>query len=137
VFGAWSHSRVRAADSWPTVQGVIDSSSISTSRSRRGRTTYRCKVAYHFVVNGTTWTGDRMDPMGISSSSRSSAEENLRKYPALGPCTVHYDPADPARNCLELGSTTMSWAFLGFGLLMFLGGGVAMARAFLPSGHMG
>lgn len=136
VFGVWSHGRVKAANSWPTTQGVVGSSSITSSRSSKGRTTYRCKVAYSFMVNGVKYYGDKMDPLGNSGGSNSSAQEKLRKYPAGGPCTVHYDPADPTANCLELGSTVLSWIFTLIGMGMFVGGAFGLVKIFLPMGRV-
>jgi hypothetical protein len=136
-FGVWSHNKVTAAESWPTAPGVVETSVIATSRGSKGRTSYRCKVTYRFQVNGATVTGNSLYPDGgSSSSSRSTAEEQLRRYPKGGPCTVHYDPADPSENCLEMGSTVLGWIFTLIGFAMFLGGAVGLAKFFLPMGQV-
>jgi len=135
-FGIWNQNRVRAADSWPVVQGVIDSSSVATSSGRRGRTTYRCKVAYHFSVGGKAFTGENMDPTGNQNESSTAAQDHVRRYPKGGPCTVHYDPADPSASCLELGTTVTGWIFVLVGLGMVLGCGFAFAKTFLSLGRI-
>ncbi len=132
IFGVWSWNRVRSAESWPTAPGVVDSSTVTSSHSRKGGTKYRCKVTYHFDVNGQHFTGDNLEPTGSSSSgSSSSANAKKAQYAAGKPCTVHYDPADPSVSCLELGGTGGAWIFMGMGALFGIGSAFAIAKSVL------
>ncbi|MEK7470234.1 MAG: DUF3592 domain-containing protein [Planctomycetota bacterium] len=135
-FGIWHHHRVSAAEKWPVVQGVVDDAKIVTSRGRRGKTSYRCEVKYHFSVNGTHFAGDKLDPTGNQNESSSAAHDHLLEYPRGGPCTVHYDPADPAVNCLEMGTTTVGWIFVLVGMVMVLACGFSFARVFMGLGRL-
>ncbi|MCE9584314.1 MAG: DUF3592 domain-containing protein [Planctomycetes bacterium] len=115
VYGVWSHHRTSAAGSWPTVQGVVDTSSVTSSYSRRSGTKYRCKVTYHYSVGSTPYTGDNVTPTGSTSESSSAANSRQAKYRPGGACTVHYDASEPFTSCLELGSTSEAWLMMGIG----------------------
>ncbi len=132
IFGVWSWNRIRNAETWPTAPGIVDSSNVTSSHTRKGGTKYRCNVTYHFEVNGQQFTGKNLEPTGSSSSgSSSSANSKKAQYPAGRPCTVHYDPADPSINCLELGGTGGAWVFMGLGALFGIGSAFAVAKSIL------
>lgn len=136
VFGIWAWSRTNAARSWPTTPGIVDSSDISSSHSRKGGTKYRCNVRYHFEVNGVRYDATRLEPTGSSSGSNGAAQATKSRYPAGGPCTVHYDPDDPTVCCLELGGTGTAWVMIGLGAVFGLGSAFAIAKSVLPMGRM-
>ena len=114
----------------------MDSSEVASSRSRKSGTKYRCNVRYHFEVNGVRYDATQLEPMGSSSGSHSSAQATKSRYPAGGPCPVHYDPADPSVCCLELGGTGLAWVMIGLGAVFGLGSAFAIAKTVLPMGRM-
>lgn len=120
--------------SWPTVQGKVLSSTVTSKRERRtsgtsddrrsrNQTMYTAKVRYEYSVEGKRYESSRIGAMEQSSSSRSSAQSRADRYPVGGACTVHYDPSDPASAVLEVGGGTIGLIVMIVGALALAGGG--------------
>lgn len=128
VYGFREIRRVKAAESWPTATGVVESSDVTTSRRRKGRTRYYVHVVYRFEVAGKAYSGHGFKPNGNSVSGSSEAALMQSKYAAGKTCLVHYDPDDPAECCVEMGTTSSGWILVGVGFLLCAGGAVGVAR---------
>src|SRR4051812_14459363 len=115
--------RADAAANWPSVQGRIVESGISSSRSRGGADHYDPHIAYEYRANGqllrgrTIWLGS-----GLFFDSPEEAEQFMRPYRVGAPVRVFYNPADPADAALiieNLGPMMSLLIFLGvIGLML-------------------
>lgn len=119
--------RAKASKNWPTTGGVVLESRIQEHHSNNSSSTsYSPKIVYRYQVkqnefeSNTVWFGS-----DVSTSSRSTASNAVKRFPVEKEVTVYYDPADPAIAVLEPGvfKTTyffylFGWLFLGIGILM-------------------
>lgn len=87
---------------WPQTEGVVLRSWLEESSSRAGPQ-WTVRVRYRYTVDGTAYESDRGSYPEKTLGAREEAEREVSRYPAGSVCTVHYDPADPARACLEPG----------------------------------
>ena len=95
-----SRRRLEASRHWRSVQGEVTRAETAKTRNRRG--TVQAKIAYTYVVAGTTYTGKKITIGGeVSTSGGARARAWLDRYPAGSKPTVYYDPADPGVACLE------------------------------------
>lgn len=100
---------VRAGEplGWPTVSGHVVEATVETRRSfasgRSGRTSYRPRVVYEYVVGGRTYSSRQLAVVGHRFPTEAEARVFLDgHYPVGSRPTVHYDPADPSRAVLEV-----------------------------------
>lgn len=110
----------KASATWPTVSGTVKSSRVSTS-TRKGKTKHHFDITYEFAVNGQAYTGTRVR-FGGAGTSKSSAEELVKRYPGGSTVTVHYFPDDPSDCTLETGAGGERYAVLAFPGVFFLVG---------------
>ncbi|MEZ6165491.1 MAG: DUF3592 domain-containing protein [Phycisphaerales bacterium] len=82
-------------------EGEVTASWVESSSTSDGMT-YEARVEYEFVLNGTTYYGDRHSYFSISTSSRGHAEEVVKRYPVGRRVQVHYDPGEPEDSVLEV-----------------------------------
>jgi hypothetical protein len=117
------------AKSWPTAQGIVQSTELTTSLGRRARTTtYIPLVKYSYEVNGSNYVGNRVDYGERGTSSRDDAMTVIARYHEGLHVPVHYDPKNPESAVLEVGTTMDNWLALGLGILL-TGFGVFSARS--------
>ena len=95
-----------ASMSWPSVPGVLKSSSLETYRTQGGRK-YMAKVAYDYTVDGTAYSGDRLR-FGNTAGALAPAQADAARYPAGAPVEVRYDPGKPQTATLEAGQSGLS-----------------------------
>ncbi|MCE9584315.1 MAG: DUF3592 domain-containing protein [Planctomycetes bacterium] len=124
------------ASRWPTVPGTVIESSIQTSRGSKGGTSYACRVSYWFMLNGTRYSGDKLDPVKISTSGNGAQEDHARFAPGTA-CEVHYNPEDPNESCLRPGPGAFQWTFITIGFLFFCGASAVWAVAWWKRGVPG
>jgi hypothetical protein len=112
-FAAVTLRQMERARTWPQSSGTI---SKSTTRRDDGGT--RPEIEFRYVVEGREYVGD--DPIlgGFATPNWSSrpAERIVARYPVGSPVLVRYDPSDPRRACLELGTSVPALAFAVMGL---------------------
>lgn len=110
IGGLWLIRRVRALGaasmSWPSVPGIMKSSSVEAYRAQGG-SQYIAKVAYDYTVDGTAYSGDRLR-FGNRAGALAAAEADTAKYQAGMPVEVRYDPAKPQTATLEAGQSGLS-----------------------------
>jgi hypothetical protein len=125
------HRSRRKVLGWAETPGRITRREVAPS-SRGGKTSvsafrYEALVAYEFTVDGKTFEGDKLYPLGWVTSSRKNREKFLEKIPEK-PC-IRYDPRNPSDSCLLL--PWMGWIVFGYvfgGGLAFLGALILLTR---------
>lgn len=124
--------RAEAAEpeSWPTVQGRRDKVSFEERLPQKWTQSihYSVKIRYSYTVNGKHYRRSCI-AIGYDGSYNEEAERGLfTKLQSATRVTVRYDPADPKRSCLTIGSHRQGTEYLfgGFFLLWFLLGFVTM-----------
>jgi hypothetical protein len=124
----WGFIRMRRASrtrSWPTTQGTIRSSRVTSREAPAVETEtrydedapapapqvlYRPQVEYTYTVDRQTYTGTELGVDVVEVSSRQHAQAHAARYAPGRPVTVFYDPEDPSRALLEPGVQGTSWA---------------------------
>ncbi|MCH8474337.1 MAG: DUF3592 domain-containing protein [Opitutales bacterium] len=133
-FGLRALQESRESLNWPSVEGQVLSSKIVESRSSSSSggssTSYRADVTYRYTVDGSSYTGDRIQASSVSSSNHSRARAMTRKYPEGKTVEVFYNPDRPYRSLLEPGKSLGALLTSGFGGL-FATFGLVMVL-FLP-----
>jgi hypothetical protein len=122
----------RSSATWPTVSGVVTNSKVVTY-SRKGKTRHRFDIAYEFVVSGQSYSGSRVRFGGVGTS-KATAEDLVKRYPAGSSVTVHYFPDDPAECTLETGAAGEGYAVLIFpGMFFLIGIGMLIGSFYLKA----
>ncbi|MCE9584770.1 MAG: DUF3592 domain-containing protein [Planctomycetes bacterium] len=122
-------------DSYPTTKGRVVSSRIEESQGSDGHRDrlYGVRAEYTFAVEGKAYAGHTVHPMMESSSSHSSAVNELARYPAGKEVDVHYNPADPSSCFLECKTDSFCIALQIGGVVVILLGILGLtARAVNP-----
>ena len=101
-YSAWSVIEGWSAIGWPSVEGEITASSITSTPARFGND-YEPTVTYAYSVFGITYTGKRLRFGDAQYSFRSSAQRRLAPYAVGTSIQVHYHPDDPSRCVLVPG----------------------------------
>jgi hypothetical protein len=129
-FGVRNVFRAAESINWPIIQGTVQNSSVEYQSSDKGGGTYHARIFYNYVLNGITYSGNRIAFGDYGSSDPSHAQEIVNRYSAGMKVMVHYMLANPTVCVLEPGIKVQIWFVPGLGLLFFLAG-IAMAL-FLP-----
>ncbi len=123
-------NEAKASKNWPSVQGTVIHSSVTSYKSTSGsgskkRTTtmYKPNITYRYKVAGQKHIGNKVSMSDGGSSSTSYAKKAMKKYPSGATVSVYYDPVLPADAVLEPGATLVSYVPFWFGLVFaFIGG---------------
>jgi Protein of unknown function (DUF3592) len=95
----------RASTNWPTTKATITEAKLVETQ-RGPFESFEVKVGYTFVVDGKTFTGNRLKVGGKSSSKVADAEADMKRYGQLdAKMDVRYDPSDPTHSTLETGAS--------------------------------
>lgn len=134
VFRKWQlGAQVKTAETWPTTQGEVISSSIGTEHSGtagNSNTTFKAKIKYQYEAGGRTRQHHKLCIGGqLQVSWRSKAEEYCRRYSVGQQVTVHYNPKNPADAVLEVREET-SWLYLAGGVVFIVVGYLLMTGSF-------
>lgn len=105
LVGIGQKKKAKAAEEWPTVQGMIMSSGLQEKRhydsdTHRTSVTYEPQVQYEYSLMGTSYQGNSLS-FGKASYNYNTATKKIAPYPQGASVTVHYDPADPSKAVLE------------------------------------
>jgi len=108
LFGtlAWHAWRDRQASrAWPSVEGEILRSrprthNVSESQIATPNHDWDVELSYQYVVNGTTYTGHRLQAIGPRYFSEQEAAQALLPFPVGARVKVYYDPAHPQSSVL-------------------------------------
>ena len=127
IISITSRKRAKAAQTWPTIPGVVLSSHVevnsSTDSDGSSSTTYKPVVAYRYEIMGLEYTGDRI-AFGSNTFSHKKSYEIIGHYPVGQPVTVHYNPDKPQDAVIEaeakggVASLIIGIVLMGVGLVM-------------------
>ena len=93
-----------ASQNWPSVQGRIDESRVtSLTSTSQGHTTtrYAPEVKYTYSVMGTPYQGSHIGFGLTISGLHPNAEKVVKRFPAGETRPVYYNPQNPAQAVLE------------------------------------
>lgn len=115
-FLLWQLIKGMRAKNWPTVQGKVVNSRVTTSVSRDSdgdlSTTYGAEIDYRYEVDGYEYSGDRRSFADYSSSNKRRAEKIVARFASGADVPVYYSPDDPQKSVLEPGINLVSVLFL-------------------------
>lgn len=118
--GVWTLIKSIHTESWPVVDGVIQSTRQESHSGDHG-TTYSAEVTYTYTVAGVSYDGRKIS-IGQMSSSSQYAQTILDRYPVGKKVSVHYSPTDPGEAVLETGIHGGTWICFGVGTVFALFG---------------
>lgn len=100
---------------WEQTQGTVLRAGLEQSGLQYGP-----KVVYRYDVDGHAYENVRISfpDTRDSGSTAIQLRKLTAKYPVGGPCTVYYNPANPATSCLEPG---VNYLLLIVGVPLVLG----------------
>lgn len=133
VFGVFalsgSYLELQGSENWPQAEGLIKTSHVETSISRRPNR-YSPRVSYVYTVSGQTYTGTEIAFKLLAMRSEQEARQFLTAYPVGSVVKVYYKPAKPSVALLRPGiqggdyslfAAPVIFALFGvFGLVFFL-----------------
>lgn len=105
---------------WEPVDGVVKSSSVSSSTDGEGGTTYCLYVSYEYTVNEKTYDGDRVS-YSTENSCNSWSKNADDDYPEGKVITVYYDPGNPSESVLEPGLSGVDFFMCCFFIFPLIG----------------
>lgn len=114
AFGVINIKNNLAARKWPTVTGIITSSSADADGTK-----YIAHVSYTFNLDSVSYSSDKILYSGTYRSNKSSAEAVTSKYPLDSQVKVYYNPDDPQRACLEPEIPIHIYIMFAVGLALF------------------
>jgi hypothetical protein len=92
----------RESTGWPAVTGLVVDTRVVWSSSPRSGRSYWPLVHYRYVVEGTTYSGDRVSFR--ADYGHADAEGAVAKYPAGSVVSIFYSPGVPQKSVLEPGT---------------------------------
>jgi hypothetical protein len=104
----------RASESWPSVQGIVVSSSVQSTNDRDDDPYYSASVTYEYSVDGVTYSCGRVS-YDTTRGRLKDAQEKVKRYPKGKQVEVHYNPGNPDVAVLEPGRTGEPYPWLGLG----------------------
>ncbi|MEO1150792.1 MAG: DUF3592 domain-containing protein [Pseudomonadota bacterium] len=134
-YAGYAWSRTVAAQSWPTTDGEVLTSTLDIDRDSDGDT-YRAKVSYQYSVDGIVFKSDRLS-FGFSGTDNKAYHDAIVDRLTQGThIGVRYDPKNPEVATLAPGPNKglifltifgIMWSTFtaGFILLLIMGGGTA------------
>ncbi len=93
----------RAAQSWPSVPGMVLSSSVQWRRGTDNRDEQNAVVIYQYEVNGKSYQGQTIKAGEQFLRVRMPGEDQaiVNRYPAGASVMVYYNPSKPEEAALE------------------------------------
>ena len=125
--GARDVIRAGASTEWPYVTGLVLDSGVERRQHRSrvrpgtGRTSiiYYPKVIYQYSVQGTSYSGDRIEYGTLGKDNPAHAERIVENYPKGKYVRVYYMPGQVTESILVPGITLSTWFRMGFGFAFF------------------
>lgn len=133
AFGVISIQKALASKSWPTTEGKVTASDVSSERDSDGKTMYKAEVRYAYTVNGKSYESDKIKMISSSSSSSGMEQKTAGKYPVGATVKVRYNPSNPGTAVLEAGLQIVHWLLMVFGILLDLAGIGVFMSLFKPT----
>ncbi len=120
-WGMWQLSRMRRAQSWPSVEGRVREASLEGERLEESERTLATEVRYTYEVGTRLYTGRRVnfgDELKLASRFRRSATA-LSRLIQGNRVNVRYNPANPDDAVLDVSSVPRLKAAVGLALTYF------------------
>lgn len=111
-----SHNKTKQ---WPVVVGIIE---ISEPTSKEDELLPH--IVYRYAVNGSVLRSPFEFPSGTNPMPE-FAQAYVKKYPIGAQVQVYYNPQQPQQSTIEP-STQGDWMILVLGIMMAVGGGIAL-----------
>jgi hypothetical protein len=116
--GADQINRAREVETWPTVQGRIESVEVRVVAGPQGAH-WRPHVVYTYEVAGRFLTGTRLsDGKAPFVKEVGNAQAYVAKYPPQTPVTVHYNPGQITEAVLDTRIPGRVYMNLVFGMVV-------------------
>jgi len=102
---------------WPRTDGEIITSEEKYTSDSRGRGHYYSEIIFEYVVDGITYTSNKVDFSDFKST------RFVKEYPRGRRVTVYYNPSNPNIAVLKPGfSSKGHFLFIAFAIFFFLFG---------------
>ena len=102
---------------WPTAPGrIITSKAVTENSADSSDTMYHADIRYSYIVEGVTYTGNRVRFGEFSTNDRDYVWRTVKRYPVAKEVSVHYNPQEAGKSVLETGINWMVYSLLGGGL---------------------
>jgi len=139
--GARDVIRAGASTEWPYVTGLVLDSEVERRQHRNGSRhgagrrsiIYYPKVIYQYSVQGTSYSGDRIEYGTLGKDNRAHAKRIVDNYPKGKNVRVYYMPRQVTESVLEPGITLSTWFRMGFGFAFFSFGMLVLYSAKLSA----
>jgi len=112
----------RASATWPTTNGTVRESAIETRTEVNGKRTFTASVRYDYQVNGRFYDSRQISFADAGSSTRSSVDAIVARYPINAAVTVHDNPEDIQTAVLEPGVPPRMYLFMAIPPVMIVFG---------------
>jgi hypothetical protein len=117
-YGIYSLRASRIAKDWPTTEGKIVACEFKESRG--DDTTYKVDVEYIYIIDGTSYHGNRI-AFGYLGGSASSVHHEIHdRLKSAKTVLVRYDPADATRSVLSYGVNHSTIYVLALGIIFLM-----------------
>jgi hypothetical protein len=123
AYAALCTRRSILARSWPTAPGVILSAHVEATQDSDGAPTRTEQIEFSYVVRGRQYLGRHvtMDvDFRFTFGESGTADVRIMRYSPGREVQVIYDPRNPSRACLEVGSQFGNVFALLLGLAIML-----------------
>ncbi len=117
--------KANASKDWPTVEGNIVDSKVGWYSDPDGKM-YIAEIKYNYIVNGKSYSTNKISAVQSSSSLKSTAKSLVAKYPTGSTVLVHYDPKSPSNALLEPGISGLIDHILLYIPIILIGAGALM-----------
>jgi hypothetical protein len=111
--GRAAQRRAIASLTWPTVNGRVLESDISTWYRTKTGHHYQPRIRYEYAVGGKNHVGDVIRFGLGESASEAEAKSIMAPYPAGSSVAVRYDPQAPQTATLETNATAARARIIG------------------------
>ena len=123
----------RASRGWPSVTGRVTAAQVERTVSRTTGTSrqyrYRATVTYDYVLDGESFSSDRVSFLTDYYDSAAEPRETVKRYAPGTDVAVYYKPGHPSEAVLE---SNYGWGTalpLGLSAFMFVAGGILVRGA--------
>jgi hypothetical protein len=128
IAGDMRHGRDSAG--WPQAIGVVESSTVVTTKDPEGGSAFRPDIRYRYSVAGTTYHGNVVSyTLKTFVGSHAAAGQHLARYPVGCTVVVRHHPAQPDIAVLEPGRPRHGWMPLMLGWIFIVQGLVTLGLA--------
>ncbi len=121
-FLIWSLIRQNAIRKWPVVEGKIIDSRVNVLSGD----SFEPYVRYSYVVNGQSYTGDKLAPVDYITEDERSANKRIEPYMVGNSVTIFYHPEKMSQSVIEPRNSSwyhLFWAFFT-AFMLFVGVGL-------------